>query len=155
VDDLERLLAERACERLCYDYCRVVDEGHHSLLADLFTEDGLFAVPGLRLDGRDVIRRFFTEREAMKELRTRHVCTNVSVDVTSPTGAAGVVYLTLYRRRGPVDWTVPVPTTLPALVGTYHDRYARVGGRWLLRSRVQEAPFVDPDEANPLTAHPS
>jgi hypothetical protein len=154
VDVLERMLAERACERLCYDYCRVADEGHHSLLADIFTEDGIFDIPGLRLDGREAIRRFFTEREARKELRTRHVCTNVSVDVRSRTEATGLVYLTLYRRRGPVDWSVPVPTTLPALVGTYHDRYARSGGQWLLRSRVQEAPFVDPDDANPLTVPP-
>lgn len=154
MDDLERLLAERACERLSYDYCRVADEGNHSLLADLFTEDGLFAIPGLRLDGLAAIRRYFTEREPMKDLRTRHVCTNVSVDLTSQTEAVGVLYLTLYRRRGPVDWSVPVPSTHPALVGTYYDKYARVGERWLIRSRLQEAPFVDPEDASPLTTHP-
>jgi len=152
VDALALLLAERACERLIYQYCRVVDDGNHSLLADLFTEDGIFDNGDMRLEGREQIRRVFTEREAVRELRTRHVCTNVLVDVRAPTQASGVVYLSLYRRRGPVDWTVPVPSTLPVLVGSYHDSYARVEGTWLIRSRVQQAPFVDPSDDGWSTA---
>lgn len=140
------LLAERACERLTHQYCRFVDEGNHSRLADLFTEDGSFDLRAMRLEGRDQIRRVFTEREAVRELRTLHVCTNILIDVGTPTQASGVVYLSLYRRRGPVDWTIPVPSTLPALVGTYHDTYARVDGSWLIRSRVQRVPFMDPSD---------
>jgi SnoaL-like domain len=40
MDELERLLAERACERLIIEYCRRVDFGNARLIADLFTEDG-------------------------------------------------------------------------------------------------------------------
>lgn len=112
MDDLELLPAERACERLIHQYCRVVDDGNHSLLAELFTEHGLFDNRDMRLEGRAQIRRVFTEREAVRELRTRHDRTNILADVTSPMEASGVIYRSPYRRRGPVDWTFPVPWTL-------------------------------------------
>lgn len=152
MDDIERLVAERTCERLTYRYCQVVDFGHASRLADLFTEDGVFDNRDLRLTSREQIRRVFSEREHVRELRTRHVCTNILVDVLGPTEATGVVYLCLFRRRGPVDWSIPVASTLPVLVGSYHDEYARVDGTWLISSRVQQAPFVDPDDAGWTTA---
>lgn len=143
---MERLLAERECERLTYRYCQAADFGHASRLADLFTGDGVFDNRDLRLHGRDEIRRVFSEREKVRELRTRHVCTNVLVDVLDADRATGVVYLCLYRRRGPLDWSVPVASTLPVLVGSYHDEYAREDGRWLIASRLQQAPFQDPSD---------
>lgn len=145
--DLEHLVAERACERLSFAYAAAADEGRHSRLADLFTPDGLFAVPDLRLEGREAIRRFFVGREALTDLRTLHVLTNIAVDVRSPGTADGLVYLTLYRRRS-AEPGVPVSTTRPALLGRYRDRYARVGSRWLFASRTQDVLFADPDDRN-------
>ena len=113
---LVRITAERECERLTYRYCEAVDLGHASRLADVFAEDGVFDNGDLRLVGREQIRRVFTEREQVRELRTRHVCTNIHVEVTELSAATGVVYLTLYRRRGPADWAVPVPETSPVTV---------------------------------------
>jgi hypothetical protein len=145
VTDVERLMAERACERLSYDFAATADEGRHSQLANLFTADGLFAIPDLRLEGREAIRRFFVGREALTDLRTLHVLTNIMVDVRSPDAAHGLVYLTLYRRRS-AERGVPVPTTRPALLGRYRDRYAREGSRWLFASRTQDVLFADPDD---------
>ena len=155
VDEVARLVAERACERLSFDFARLADEGRHSLLAGLFTVDAEFAIPGLHLQGRDAIHAFFVGREALTDLRTRHVCSNVVVDLLSTTEAAGHLGITLYRRRGAADRSVPVPETRPAVVGTYRDRYARVDGRWLIASRVQEVAFADPEDANPLTLQTS
>jgi len=147
MDLLERMAVERECERLTYRYCEAVDLGHASRLADVFAEDGVFAAGGLHLVGRAEIRRVFTEREQVRELRTRHVCTNVRVDVLDELTATGVVYLTLFRRRGSADWSVPVPTTAPALVGSYHDRYVRTGDGWRIAERRQQVVFVDPSDA--------
>jgi hypothetical protein len=147
MDLLERIAAERDCARLTYRYCEAVDLGHASRLADVFAADGEFAAGGLHLVGREEIRRVFTEREQVRELRTRHVCTNLHVDVLDEVTATGVVYLTLYRRRGSADWSVPVPTTAPALVGSYHDRYVRTGEGWLIARRRQQVVFVDPSDA--------
>ncbi|HEU4331700.1 MAG TPA: nuclear transport factor 2 family protein [Lapillicoccus sp.] len=143
---LERIAAERACARLTYRYCEAVDLGHASRLADVFAEDGVFAAGGLHLVGREEIRRVFTEREQVRELRTRHVCSNLHIEVLDEASATGVVYLTLYRRRGSEDWSVPVPTTAPALVGSYHDHYARTADGWRIASRHQQVVFVDPTD---------
>ena len=40
---LELLWAERACERLVYRYAWLVDSGEAAGIADLFTEDGVWA----------------------------------------------------------------------------------------------------------------
>ena len=114
---LDRIAAERECERLTFRYCEAVDLGHASRLADTFAEDGVFEAGELHLAGREEIRRVFTERERVRELRNRHVCTNLHIDVLDDATATGVVYLTLYRRRGSEDWSVPVLNTAPAVVG--------------------------------------
>jgi hypothetical protein len=147
MDLMERIAAERECERLTYRYCEAVDLGHASRLADVFAADGVFDAGGLYLVGREEIRRVFTEREQVRELRTRHVCTNVHIDVLDQATATGVVYLTLFRRRGSEDWSVPVPSTSPALVGSYHDDYVRGGEGWRIARRRQEVVFVDPSDA--------
>ena len=147
MDLLERIAAERECARLTYRYCEAVDLGHASQLADVFAEDGVFEAGGLHLVGREEIRRVFTEREQVRELRTRHVCTNLHVEVLDAASATGVVYLTLYRRRGSEDWSVTVPNTAPSLVGSYHDRYARTSDGWLITHRRQQVVFTDPADA--------
>ncbi len=144
---LDRIAAERECERLTYRYCEAVDFGHASRLADVFAEDGVFDNGDLHLVGREQVRRVFAERELVRALRTRHVCTNIHVEVTGPTDATGVVYLTLYRRRGPEDWSVPVPETSPAVVGSYHDAYVRTDEGWRISARRLDGPFVDPAAA--------
>jgi uncharacterized protein (TIGR02246 family) len=147
VELLDRLAMERECERLTYRYCEAVDVGQASRLADVFAEDGTFDNGDLHLVGREQIRRVFAERELVRELRTRHVCTNVHVEVTGPTTATGVVYVTLYRRRGPEDWSVPVDDTRPAVVGSYHDAYVRTGDGWRIAARQLNTAFADPSDA--------
>jgi ketosteroid isomerase-like protein len=146
MDLLERIAAERECERLTYRYCEAVDLGHASRLADVFAADGVFEAGGLHLVGRKEIRRVFTDRERVRELRTRHVCTNLHIEVLNEATATGVVYLTLFRRRGSVDWSVPIPTTAPALIGSYHDRYVRTADGWRIAARHQQVVFVDPSD---------
>jgi len=147
VELLDRIAAERECERLTYRYCEAVDLGHASRLADVFAEDGVFEAGGLHLAGQDEIRRVFSERERVRQLRTRHVCTNVHIDVLDEATATGVVYLTLYCRRGSECWSVPVPNTAPAVGGSYHDRYVLTSDGWRIESRHQPVVFVDPSDA--------
>lgn len=44
-DPLERLLAERACERLIIDFVHRLDLGEPGSVAELFTEDGTWEWP--------------------------------------------------------------------------------------------------------------
>ena len=144
MDDVERLVAERDCARLTHRYCRFADRGEASRLAELFTEDGLFRTPGMVLRGRAEIAHTFAEREALTDLQTLHLCTNIDVEVLDATTARGWVNLCLFRRWRDAGSTAPVPQTAPSLVASYDDRYARVDGRWLMASRVQRVVFADP-----------
>jgi ketosteroid isomerase-like protein len=100
MDDLERLLIERACARLVTEYCHFVDHGEAAKIADQFTEDGVWTSPENTMSGRDAIRRGSQIRQDNVERMSRHICNNLLVDVIDENNAKGVVYLTLYRHDG-------------------------------------------------------
>lgn len=149
MDDLERVLAERACERLIVDYCRFVDFGEASRIAELFTEDGTWESVGVLMSGRDDIRAQFLEREGVTRRESRHVCTNVGIDVISPDEAVGLCYLVNYRhdrREGESSGTVPAAA--PKFVGEYRDRFRRTPDGWRFAQRRINIAFLRPSRAS-------
>ena len=144
MDRLETLLAERECERLTYRFCRFADCGEASRLAELFTKDGVFSTPDMELRGRLEIANTFARREALTDLQTLHLCTNIEVELAEDSFARGWVNLCLFRRWRNGGTTEPVPVTAPSLVAAYEDTYDRVDGRWLLATRAQRVVFADP-----------
>ena len=150
MDDLERLLSERACERLIVEYCRLVDYGNAGAIADLFTEDGTWEGTDLLLNGRDEIRAWFERREGITRRVSRHVCTNVGVDVLSPDEAQSVCLLINYRHdRRDGDESMPVPADHPKYVGELRDRFRRTPDGWRFASRKVEVAFARPRSAFP------
>ncbi|MGW4178061.1 nuclear transport factor 2 family protein, partial [Streptomyces rubiginosohelvolus] len=63
---LDRLIAERACERLVVEFVRRLDLGEPGDVAELFTPDGLWewAEGDRRIEGRDALRTYFAEPDA-------------------------------------------------------------------------------------------
>jgi hypothetical protein len=149
MDDLERLLAERACERLIVDYCRFVDFGEASRIAELFTEDGTWTSAEIEMRGRDDIRARFLDRQAVARRVSRHLCTNVAIDVLSEDEATGLCYLVNYRHdRQEGDSSPVVPADLPKFVGEYHDRFRRTEGGWRFAERRFDLAFLRPTLAS-------
>jgi hypothetical protein len=143
--EIERLLAERACERLIVEYCRRVDFGEAARIADLFTEDGTWEGVELFLDGREAIRTWFTERQGLERRVSRHVCTNIGVELTSETEATTLCYLINYRRDRPEgDLSLPVAGDIPKFVGECRDAFRRTDDGWRFTSRKVELAFVRP-----------
>jgi len=148
-----RLIAERACERLMYQYARFVDSGEAARIADLFTDDGVWtAADGRSMDGQDQIRAAFTARQALTRRLSRHVITNVLIDVHSGTEASGTAYLVNYRHDGTGDTVErPGPARHPKFVGDYHLGFRCVDGEWriarlrfdLLFLRRSEVPVAE------------
>src|SRR5262249_39545342 len=108
MDELERLLIERACTRLSLDYARLVDFGEAARVTDLFSEDGVCQLTAGRMEGRAAIKDFFDRRQATQNVVSRHVCTNITVDVVDSDRATGVVYLTFYRVEHDGDGDAPL-----------------------------------------------
>lgn len=138
MDDLPRLVAQQACAALVSRYTHLVDEGHASEVADLFTADGVWSSPEATFDGREAIRTAFLRREKSGR-RSRHVCTNLAVDVEDEYHATGLCYLTLYRTDAE---TTPPRGTTPDLVGVYRDRFVRTEDGWRFESRTTEVSFL-------------
>lgn len=130
--DLSRLFAERACERLIYDYARFVDSGEAARIADLFTEDGVWTgANGHSMNGHAELRAAFSGRQALTRRLSRHVMTNVVVDVQSDDRATGIAYLINYRHDSDSDTPErPGPARHPKFVGDYHLEFRRENGEW-------------------------
>src|ERR1700676_4056119 len=98
----ERIEIERACERLVYAYSRALDLGDMSAAADFFAENGSMArpmAPDQVIRGRETIRAALLTRP--KALLTKHLATNVMIDVVSRDEARGFSCLTMISTPPP------------------------------------------------------
>ncbi len=128
---------ERACARLVLWSIRAFDEKEWMVYAQLFTEDGVFVranQPDEPLVGREAIRDALAARPAGR--LTRHLCTNIEVDVIDAEHARGFCYLLLYAG----DASQPEsPAGRPAddvqRVGEYRDTFVRTQEGWRISRR--------------------
>ncbi|MEV0735010.1 nuclear transport factor 2 family protein [Streptomyces sp. NPDC050549] len=142
LDPLQRLLAERACERVVLDFVRRLDLGEPSSVAGLFTEDGRWEWPeGDRVvEGREALRKYFGARPAGR--LSRRLMSNVLVTLTSPDTAISTAYFTTYRVDGHHGGMVTAGP--PVQVGHYQDTFREVDGSWLISARTLFLPFGGP-----------
>lgn len=133
ITPLDRLLAVQACTDLMHEYGRRFDHGNGVGVADLFTDDGRWSAPAVDCRGREQLIAFFTLRDRLTERMTRHVVTNITVDVQDADHASARSIAIEYRGdRGDHGLTTQ---TAPALVGDYDDEFVRVDGTWRFRVR--------------------
>jgi len=134
---------ERACGRLVVDYTHLVDFGEAERVAELFAEGAVWEAGDVRFEGRDALRAMFRGRQQMVRRRSRHVCTNLAIDVVDAERASGRVYLQLYRHDFDAD---PAPGAVapggpPVAVGEYHDEFVRTADGWRFARRRAELAF--------------
>ncbi len=122
--DLERLVAERACERLILDYGALNDAAHWDAVVALYAPHGRMSRPTAPddfVEGQDAILRAFQSRPPRT---TRHICANLRVSVNTPTQAVATSQILLFTSAG----TVP-------LVGTYVDAFEKTASGWRFTER--------------------
>ncbi|MEE4301210.1 MAG: nuclear transport factor 2 family protein [Pseudomonadales bacterium] len=122
MDVLDRILAERACTELCHGFARALDFSDQDHFLELFTEDAELLYLE-RHDGLEAIARFVAERP--RSLRTRHVMSNLWIDVLDATTARGIAYCTLHAGEDP----------MPMAVGHVQDRYVLGDEGWRIATR--------------------
>lgn len=143
MDAMERLQIERACERLVARYSHLIDFGEAGRVGELFTDDGVWTSAEATMTGREQIGAGFGRRQANTGRRSRHVCTNVIIDVVSDDEAEGVSYFTLYREDGVTGAVARLEG--PQMVGEYRDRFRRTPDGWRIAHRSALAGFVRRD----------
>ncbi len=123
LDEATVAAIERACARLLLRSIRAFDERDWPVYASLFTDDGVFIranQPDEPLAGREAIRAALAARPATR--LTRHLCTNIEIDVLDAEHARGSCYLVLYVEAG-------------QRVGEYHDTFERTAEGWRISRR--------------------
>jgi hypothetical protein len=132
----ERIEIERACERIVYAYSRALDLGELSAAADFFAENGSIArpmAPEQIIRGRENIRAALLTRP--KTLLTKHLASNVMIDVVSRDEARGLSYLTMISSSPPGDAIAPYVSAGPIYFGEFVDRFLREGREWKFLER--------------------
>lgn len=124
MNGINRLLAERAIERLLLDYVAANDAGDWDAVAQLYTADGRMSRPTAPddfIDGRDAILRAFKARPPR---RTRHICANIRIDFETDEASLVTSQILLFTAADQAP-----------LVGSYTDRCVREQGEWRFAER--------------------
>ncbi|AIY16849.1 nuclear transport factor 2 family protein [Pimelobacter simplex] len=128
---------ERAVERLLFRYADAIDAGDLAALGALFAHgriaqdspDGSLTLA----EGSTAVEAFYRSLVILYDdgtPRTRHLTTNVSIDVDEAAGTA----------TGTASYTVMQATEgfalQPIIVGRYRDDFHRVEGEWWFGTRA-------------------
>ena len=127
----------RLIENLVYLYAERIDRGDLAGVAELFRHGRIQAGPGVVFEGADEVRRMYDGATRLYDdgtPRTKHVTTNVQVDVDEEAGSgAARSYYTVFQQ------TDELPLQ-PIIAGRYHDTFHLVDGEWWFDTREM---FVD------------
>jgi ketosteroid isomerase-like protein len=132
VDDATR----RTIEALSTEYSWLVDHGQADQAAGLFTNDAVLSAGGNEVSGIVDIRRHLLERANNRNIRSRHVVTNIRLLAEGPEQVRGTVIMTIYRSIGESGRP-------QVIIGDVEDLY-RLGtdGCWRLAERKLAPAFV-------------
>jgi hypothetical protein len=119
----DRRAIEADCARLIALYANLNDEARWDEVAALYAEDGVMVrptAPDAPTVGREAILAAFKARPPRV---TRHVCSNVVIDVESEDAARGVSAMLLFTGAA------------EPLVGSFHDRFVLTADGWRFAER--------------------
>lgn len=121
--EAETVQIEHACARLVARYANLNDAGDWEGVVALYAPEGKMARPSAPDDwivGRAAILAAFKARPART---TRHLCTNVVIDVLSDAEARGECAMALFDRDSAPRF------------GGFHDRFVRTAEGWAFAER--------------------
>ena len=136
---MEPAQIERACQRLILRSIRAFDERDWQTYARLFTPDGVFIranQPAEPLVGREAIAAALGSRSVRRI--TRHLCTNIEIEVLDEHRAEGRCYLLLFagEAQAAAADSGGVPAQPPQRVGEYHDLFSLTAEGWRIARRT-------------------
>jgi 3-phenylpropionate/cinnamic acid dioxygenase small subunit len=129
--------SDRAIENLVYAYAERIDAGDLAGVGELFRHGRIQAAPGIVFEGAAEVKGLYDSATRLYEdgtPRTRHVTTNVAVEVDEDAGTGTArSYYTVFQQ------TEELPLQ-PIIAGHYHDTFHRLDGEWWFDTREM---FVD------------
>jgi uncharacterized protein (TIGR02246 family) len=133
----EQLAIEHACQKVMLKSISTFDDRDFAGFAALFAADGVFVranQPGEPLVGREAIVAALQARPA--DRLTRHLCTNIEIDVIDADRAVGRCYLYLFSASTALPEQVGGrPADPTQRLGQYLDKYVRTPEGWRIARR--------------------
>jgi 3-phenylpropionate/cinnamic acid dioxygenase small subunit len=129
----------RSIENLIATYAFLVDDGEFAALGELLAEADFTLNGGPAVSGREAIERL--ARETLQTYddgtpRTRHVTTNIIIEVDEREGTATArSYFTVFQ-------SLPGFPLQAIASGRYRDRFQNRGGRWRFTQRSVTTSFT-------------
>ena len=122
----------RAIENLVVSYAQLVDSGDFDALGALLAEAAFGGDTGGTVTGARAIAELFRSMVRVYDdgtPRTKHVTTNIRVDVDEANGTAdSESYVTVFQA-------LPGMALQPIVAGRYRDRFERRAGEWRFAER--------------------
>ena len=116
----------RAIERLIAAYAELVDDGEFAAVGRLLA-DATFTGGAGTVNGGDAIEKMLRDNVIVYDdatPRTKHVTTNLAIEVDEAAGTAkSRAYFTVFQA-------VPDLALQPIVSGRYQDRFERHDGQW-------------------------
>jgi ketosteroid isomerase-like protein len=143
MDESTEWIAKAAIAELITRYAALNDAGEWEAVAALYTEDGRMSRPSAPDDfivGRNAILAGF---KARPHRAARHIVANVLVTL-EPNGRAHATSQILLFGGSAADAGPPVQSTVPPMVGTYHDTLVLCEHAWRFVERRGTLDFRPP-----------
>lgn len=132
---LDRIVEERAIERMMYEYSYSLDMNDPDTLAALFVEDcEVSYAPRFGAKGMEAYKKTLEGIGSFFKATTHHN-SNIVIDFVSPTEAnvrSIVLAIHRYQKDKPDGW----------LFGQYFDTVVKEGGQWKFKRRELRTDFT-------------
>jgi len=122
------------CAALSTAYSHHLDAGEGDALAALFSSDGVWQIVSNRMQGREVISRYWHDRYAQRKPgeRSRHVITNELIEVVDQDHATGSAYFAVYSFDADAAKNASLA---PVAFAISQDQYIRTAAGWRIQLR--------------------
>jgi hypothetical protein len=135
----EQLLTALEMEADLYDFQHEVDTNWGARAGEFYTDDAVFEIGRVKMEGRAAIERFYTWRRERGTRTAVHTVSNYRASFDGEGAATATWYMLIYAADAePVQ-----PTRPPVAINrvTDHLEYDAERNRWLCRRRVLEKLF--------------
>lgn len=144
MDEQQRQNIEQACTKLVNQFSCFNDRREFEALSNLFTPEGAFARPtdpDNYIEGRENILAAFNDRP--QDRITRHLISNVIIDVENATSASGTCYATLFMAPADAEPArFGVQANSSQLVGEFQMDFSLTPAGWKIARQTGRIIFT-------------
>lgn len=132
MDAIERLTIEADCTRLMTEFAKCSDTFAYERALELFVPDCRFSRADETFDGHEGLR-FALSRRPLDRM-TRHIVSNVLIDIDGPDAATGEAYSLVFGHKGALAEAEEAPLGAPDSLIHYHAGFMRTQAGWRIRT---------------------